>query len=174
MTAAEPLPTLAPVLPDESLDPTPVFDPALARGAVRRVPVAAVVDPLVVTHDERRVEEFRAAMRAGALFPPIGVLPLFGRLLVADGHKRFAAFRALDRSEIEVEVWTLRRWLGDQARQVAGTGRRLGRAARLAFVRPRESWTLLASAPRHWWRVARSLGAHATAGKARRAPADRA
>lgn len=175
MTAPEPLPTLAPVIPDETPELLPLFDAARARGPVRRVPVAAVVDPLPVTHAADRVEEFRAAMRAGARFPPIAVLPLAGRLLVADGHKRFAAFRAFDRSEIEVEVWSGARWLADQLRQVGGTGRRLGRAARLAFVRPRESWELLAAAPRHWWRVVRSLGAHAgkagarAAGRVRRA-----
>jgi hypothetical protein len=116
-----------------------------------------------VTHAGDRVGEFRAAMRAGARFPPIGVLPLAGRWLVADGHKRFAAWRELGHREIDVEVWTLGRWLADQVRQVGGTGRRLGRAARLAFVRPAESWALLAAAPRHWWRVARSLGTHAAA-----------
>jgi hypothetical protein len=152
------------VQPDESAPvPAPAFDAALARGATRRVPVSAVVDPLPVTHAADRVAEFRAAMRAGARFPPIGVLPLAGRWLVADGHKRFAAWRELGHREIDVEVWTLGRWLADQVRQVGGTGRRLGRAARLAFVRPAESWALLAAAPRHWWRVARSLGTHAAA-----------
>jgi hypothetical protein len=146
------------------------FDVALARGPVRRVAVARIVDPLPVTHAADQVLAYREAMLAGERFPPVAVLSIFGRFLLADGHKRFAAFRDLHEPEVVVEVWGAGRWLADQGRQVAGTGRRLGRAGRLLFVRPRESWALLAAAPRHWWRVARSLGAHAAtllAGRAR-------
>jgi hypothetical protein len=137
------------------------FDAALARGPVRRVAVARIVDPLPVTHAAEQILVYRRAMLAGELFPPVSVLAIFGRLVLADGHKRLAAFRELGQPEIVVEVWGARRWLVDQARQVAGTGRRLTRATRLLFVSPRESWALFTAAPRHWWRVARSLGAHA-------------
>jgi len=142
-------------------DPGPdCFDPAAAELPVCRVPANRVVDPLAVSHAADRVAAYREAMLAGARFPPIAVLPIAGRFWVADGHKRWSAYRTLGASEVLVEVWTVRRWLGDQLRQVAGTGRRLGRAVRLLAVRPREGLALIAAAPRHWWRVARSLTAH--------------
>ena len=87
-------------------------------------------------------------MLAGERFPPIAVLPFAGRFWIADGHKRWSAYRTLGAREVWVELWTLRRWLRDQGRQVAGTGRRLGRALALLVVRPREGLALLAAAPR--------------------------
>lgn len=139
------------------------FDPTRAELPVRRVPVARVVDPLSVPHAPDRVAAYRAAMLAGERFPPISVLPVAGRFWIADGHKRWSAYRALGAREVWVELWTLRRWLRDQGRQVAGTGRRLGRALALLVVRPREGLALLAAAPLHWWRVARSLAGHLVA-----------
>ncbi len=156
--AAEPCPS--PGGPD---DLVACFDPARAALPVRRVPVARVVDLLAVPHAPDRVATYRAAMLAGERFPPISVLPFAGRFWIADGHKRWSAYRALGELEVWVELWTARRWLRDQGRQVAGTGRRLGRALVLLAVRPREGLTLLAAAPLHWWRVARSLAGHVVA-----------
>lgn len=149
--------------PSGAGDRSAVFDPARAELRVRRVPVARVVDLLTVSHAPDRVEAYRAAMLAGERFPPIAVLAFAGRFWIADGHKRWSAYRELGATEVWVEVWTARRWLRDQLRQVAATGRRLGRALGLLAVRPREGLALLAAAPRHWWRVARSLAGHAVA-----------
>ncbi len=150
-------------LPDAAttvVDLAESFDPARAHLPVRRVPVTHIVDLLAVSHAPDRVAAYRAAMLAGERFPPIGVLPIGERYFVADGHKRWQAYRALGARDVLVEVWTPRRWLRDQGRQVAGTGRRLGRAVGLLAVRPREGFALLAAAPLHWWRVARSLASH--------------
>ncbi len=155
-----------PMPPPERPAPLDCFDPERAELPVQRVPVALVVDPLVVPHAPERIASYREAMRAGVRFPPISVLPLGGRFFVADGHKRWSAFRALGADEVLVEVWTGQRWLRDQLRQVMGTGRRLGRAAALLVVRPREGVLLLAAAPLHWWRVARSLAGHFAAPRA--------
>lgn len=149
--------------PRGAVDPVACFDPERALLLTRRVPVARVVDLLAVPHAPDRVAAYRAAMLAGERFPPISVLPFAGRFWIADGHKRWTAYRALGASEVWVELWTVRRWLRDQGRQVAGTGRRLGRALVLLAVRPREGLTLLAAAPLHWWRVARSLAGHLAA-----------
>lgn len=158
-------PTAAPpcAKPCGPADLVACFDPARAALPARRVPVARVVDLLAVPHAPDRVAAYRAAMLAGERFPPISVLPFAGRFWIADGHKRWTAYRALGASEVWVELWTVRRWLRDQGRQVAGTGRRLGRALVLLAVRPREGLTLLAAAPLHWWRVARSLAGHLAA-----------
>jgi len=139
------------------------FDPQRAQLPVRRVPVGRVVDPLTVSHAPDRVAAYRAAMLTGERFPPIAVLPFAGRYWVADGHKRWQAYRTLGAPDVPVELWTARRWLRDQGRQIAGTGRRLGRAWGLLRVRPREGLALLAAAPLHWWRVARSLAGHLVA-----------
>ena len=96
-----------------------------------------------------RIAVYRAAMLAGERFPPISVLPFAGRYWIADGHKRWNAYRALGAREVWVELWTVRRFLRDQGRQVAGTGRRLGRALALLAVRPRDGLALLAAAPKH-------------------------
>ena len=139
------------------------FDPLRADLPVRRVPVARVIDLLEVSHAPDRVDAYRAAMLAGERFPPIAVLPFAGRYWLADGHKRWSAYRTLGAPAVLVELWTPRRWLRDQGRQVGATGRRLGRAFGLLAVRPREGLALLAAAPLHWWRVARSLAEHLVA-----------
>ena len=149
--------------PHGTIDLVACFDPARAELPARRVPVAQVVDLLAASHAPDRVAAYRAAMVAGERFPPIAVLPFAGRFWIADGHKRWTAYRALGAREVWVELWTTRRWLRDQGRQVAGTGRRLSRALTLLVVQPRAGLALFAAAPRHWWRVARSLAGHAVA-----------
>jgi hypothetical protein len=163
--ATGPLPAAGEIRPDPegARGLVACFDPARALLPVRLVPVARVVDLLAVSHAPDRIAAYRAAMQAGERFPPIAVLPFAGRYWIADGHKRWSAYRALGAREVWVELWTARRWLRDQGRQVAGTGRRIGRALALLAVRPREGLALLAAAPRHWWRVVRSLVGHAVA-----------
>lgn len=90
------------------------FDPRLAEHATLTVRVDQVIDPLEVTHARERIDEYRRAMQDGVRFPPISVVRLAGRLFVADGHKRFQAYRTLGRDEIAVELWPKRRWLADQ------------------------------------------------------------
>lgn len=149
--------------PGGDFDLIACFDPEHAGLRTRRVPVGCVVDLLTVSHAPDRIAVYRAAMLAGERFPPISVLPFAGRYWIADGHKRWNAYRVLGAREVWVELWTVRRFLRDQGRQVAGTGRRLGRALALLAVRPRDGLALLAAAPKHWWRVARSLAGHLVA-----------
>lgn len=136
------------------------FDPALAQSTTRILPIDAVVDLLHVTHAPERIVEYRHAMQHGVRFPPIAVVRCAGRFLIADGHKRFSAYRALPVTEIVVEVWTMRRWLADQWRQFLGKTRQQGRLLSRSVVDP----TARAQAARlfwdtvgHWRRVTRSM-----------------
>jgi len=95
------------------------FDATLSAFPTRRVPIERVVDPLGISHAENRITAYREAMLRGERFPPISVVSLAGRFLVADGHNRFAAYRPLGGGEIVVEIWTIRRWLADQRAQLA-------------------------------------------------------
>jgi hypothetical protein len=105
------------------------FNPALAVFPTRRVSIEQVVDLLPVSHAPERIAAYRHAMERGEQFPPISVVRVAGRLLIADGHKRFSAYRSLPVTEIVVEVWTARRWWRDQWGQ---------------FVRKtRQQWTLV-------------------------------
>jgi hypothetical protein len=151
---------------DESPLAVDPFDAALAEFPPRRVPVAVLVDPLEVTHAPERIAAFRDAMRRGDRFPPIAVVRLGGRLFVADGHKRFAAFRAVGgsgavgESEILVQVWPLRRWIRDQWRQLAQKTRQQVRiAGRVgAGAEGREQARRLAvDTLGHWRRIAASV-----------------
>jgi len=105
----------------EQVDGSPTlgacFNPALAAFPTRRVRIDQVVDLLPVSHAPERIAAYRSAMERGELFPPISVVRVAGRLLIADGHKRFSAYRSLPVTEIVVEVWTMRRWLHDQGGQ---------------------------------------------------------
>ena len=141
--------------------PPDCFDPAAARSPTRVVPTAAVVDLLAETHAPEVVAGFRAAMLAGDRFPPVAVLRVAGRLLLADGHKRFSAYRSLARDSITVEVWTTRRWLRDQAGQLLRNARKNATIARCAFRSPREAARLFGTTVAHWRRVARSLARRA-------------
>jgi subfamily B ATP-binding cassette protein MsbA len=93
------------------------------------IPIDEVIDILHVTHAQDRIEEYRAALAGGAEFPPISVIRLAGRWFIADGHKRYCAYRLLNRSHITVEEWTKRRWLKDQLGQ-------FGRKTRQQIVLP--------------------------------------
>jgi hypothetical protein len=133
------------------------FDASRAEGRVRVVRTAAVLDLLPLTHAPERIAEYADAMRRGDRFPPVSVLPLAGRLLLADGHKRLAACRALAVDEIPVEVWTYARWLRDQVGQLRRNAAKNREIAARAFRDPREAARLLGTTLGHWRRVALSL-----------------
>ena len=146
-------------------DPNPgddgdCFDAALTAAPTLWLNVADVVDLLHVPNAPERIAEYRAAMGRGERFPPVAVVRLFGRFYLADGHKRFTAFRALGRDRILVERWSTRRWLGDQARQLAGkTAAQCGALLRSPYdpaARGRVR-RLFWDAVGHWRRIARSL-----------------
>jgi len=137
------------------------FDPGLAGHPTRELPVDDVVDLLELTHAAERIRQYRERMRAGDLFPPVSVVRLFGRWLVADGHKRYAAWRGLGATRVVVEVWPFRRWLEDQARQAGRNARNSGRILTRLFVDPRESALLARAVAGHWRRVALSLARRA-------------
>lgn len=134
-----------------------LFDAALATSPTALVPVARVVDLLPLSHAPERVEEYRRAMQSGARFPPISVLRIGRRWVIADGHKRFAACAGLGPGTIVVEVWGPRRFLADQWRQARANARKnatiLGACAR----DPRRAGQLAGTTWRHWRRVAACL-----------------
>lgn len=134
------------------------FDPALAAFRTRVLPVDRVVDLLDLSHAPDRIEAYREAMRRGDRFPPISVVLLAGHVIVADGHKRFAAYCELDRPDILVELWPWRRLLADQGRQVRDNARKNWRILTSLRGDPRQAGRLLQSTLAHWLRVARSLG----------------
>jgi hypothetical protein len=124
---------------------------------IREVRLEEIVDLLPLTHSEDTIERYRARMVAGDLFPPVSVLPLFGRLVIADGHKRYQAALRVSPARVPVEVWSVARFLADQGRQVRSNARKNGRIVRSLFVRPSESMRLVRSTLQHWARVARCL-----------------
>ena len=54
--------------------------------------------------DPRVVEDYRRAMQAGAVFPPVKVAHVNGAMLLVDGFHRIAALRALHVDHVEAEV----------------------------------------------------------------------
>ena len=138
------------------------FDPARAEFPTRVLPLAHVVDLLAVAHAPERIEEYRAAMQRGDRFPPIAVVRVGRRFLIADGHKRFSAYKALTSHPILVEVWTVRRWLGDQRRQLTHKTRQqmtLVRQMRRDPQARQQARRLALDTLGHWQRVVRSLRA---------------
>jgi hypothetical protein len=138
------------------------FDGSLASASssLLVLDIDEVVDLLHVSHAPERIAEYEAAMLAGTRFPPVSVVRLLGRFYLADGHKRFSAYRALGGERIPVELWTVRRWLGDQARQLgAKTRSQLSILLRSPFDAGARSrarrlfWDSLG----HWRRIAVSL-----------------
>lgn len=136
------------------------FDPGRAEFPARVVPIQAVIDLLHIDNDPRHIEAYRRAMVAGERFPPISVLHIAGRYLIADGHKRFQAYRALAQPLIVVEVWSGGRWLRDQWAQFrhksAQQARLLGGAWRDPLARA-QLRRLAYDTIGHWRRVACSL-----------------
>ncbi|HEY3131195.1 MAG TPA: hypothetical protein VGL91_17190 [Acidobacteriota bacterium] len=136
------------------------FDPVRATSPTRMVPLGQVVDLLQVTHAPERVDEYRKAMERGQRFPPIAVVALGKQLIIADGHKRFAAYKTLPVQRILVEVWTMRRCLRDLVRQSL---RQAKRGWRILLRTPRDSnardetLQYVRSQFAHWRRIVSSL-----------------
>lgn len=148
--------------------PYDCFDANQACCPTRAVPQSDVIDLLPVTHAPERIAAYRAAMARGDRFPPVSVLRVGRRYFITDGHKRFAAYRMVTDADVLVELWTVRRWLGDQAGQLARKTRqqlrlllasRADPAARVALTR------LVGDTIGHWRRIGRSLRAHVGPGE---------
>lgn len=134
------------------------FDSALAASPTIVVARSRIVDPLGGRpHDVPRIEIYRRDMLAGARFPPISVVPWGSRYLVADGHKRLAAYAAFQRPDVRVELWTWRRWARDQGRQVRDNTAKNVRILRLSVTNPAAAMRLIGSTLAHWRRVAKAL-----------------
>lgn len=134
------------------------FDSALAASPTIVVALSRIVDPLGRRpHDVPRIETYRRDMLAGARFPPISVVKWGSRFLVADGHKRLAAYAALRRPDARVELWTWGRWARDQGRQVMDNSRKNVRILRLSVTNPPAALRLIGSTLAHWRRVAEAL-----------------
>lgn len=136
------------------------FDPSLAQSPTHILPVSAVIDLLQVTHAPERIAEYRQAMERGQRFPPVSVVRLAGHFFLADGHKRFSAYRSLPVREICVEVWSTRRWLRDQWGQLARkTVQQIRLVTRLGFDRAarRQAARLFWDTVGHWRRLCMSI-----------------
>lgn len=132
----------------------------LAAFPTRRVKIERVLDLLQVSHAPDVIEAYAEAMRAGGSFPPVSVIPFGRRYIITDGHKRFSACRALGLEEIEVEIWTLGRLIGDLGRQSIRHLRAIGAAAWNLTRGPegrRESSNFAAATVAHWRRTLVSL-----------------
>lgn len=143
--------------------PYQCFDPGQARFPTRAVPQQRVIDLLPITHAPERIAVYREAMERGDRFPPVSVLRVGTRYFIADGHKRFSAYRALTTGEVVVELWTVRRWLSDQARQLAQKTRQHLRllVASCSDPKARAALTrLVGDTIGHWRRIGRSLRVH--------------
>ena len=142
------------------------FDPALAQFPVRYLPLAEVIDLLHVTHAPDTIASYGAAMSRGQRFPPVAVVRVGGRFFVADGHKRLSAYKELvraggdARSDVLVQVWTWRRWLNDQGRQLRRKTRQQAALLSRSLTDPaarEEGRRLVADTVGHWRRAARSV-----------------
>ena len=136
------------------------FDTSCSSLTTREVPVHKIVDILHVTHAPERIEEYRRAMLSGTSFPPISVFPIAGRFIITDGHKRFAACRAIEIAALAVELWRARELFEDQLAQLLHNLRKW----RLAISTihngteaRRQGMDLLVPILLHWRRVALSL-----------------
>lgn len=140
--------------------PRDPFDTEGVRGPVRRVPVGWVVDLLHVSHAPDRVASYAADMRAGRRFPPISVVRLGRRFVIANGHKRFTACRSLGVDTIPVEIWGVARLAADLAGQTRRHLAQAGRALTGPFRGPegrRETRQFVGATVGHWRRVVVSL-----------------
>ena len=152
-------PAIRPLAP-ESPERARCFDTARSAAPLLVLHIEDVVDLLHVSHAPERIAEYKEAMLEGARFPPVAVVRLFGRYYLADGHKRFSAYRDLGGVRLPVEVWGVGRWLGDQARQLARkTGSQVSVIARSPFDAAARSrarrmfWDSIG----HWRRITLSL-----------------
>ncbi len=146
-----------------ALDP---FDSSPAPARTRIVPIEAVVDPFASQpHNPAQVEAYRQAMLNGAQFPPIAVVRVGSRYLVADGHKRLTAFRSFGPSEIRVETWRWRDWVRDQHRQARNQMHKHRQALRSSLTDPGALLQLWRSIMRHWLRIARAVTGARPAGR---------
>lgn len=135
----------------------PLFSPEKARGEPRRVRAAEVVDLLPLTHAPETVRAYREALLAGDAFPPVAVVRLLGRWVIADGHKRWSAAASLGLAEVVVDVWPLRLLLVDQLRQARAAARKNARFARGLLVDRAEARRIALDTVGHWRRVGASL-----------------
>ena len=133
------------------------FEAGPSAGATRRVRAGEVLDLLPLTHAPETIASYAERMRRGDRFPPIAVVRLAGRWVVADGHKRLQAALSLGVSELTVEVWGPTDLLRDQARQVRENAGKNARIARAALYDRAEARRLLRATFGHWRRVAASL-----------------
>ena len=141
-------------------DETACFDVADAEFPTRVVRVEEIVDLLAVSHAAERIAAYRDAMAAGARFPPIAVLRFGRRYLIADGHKRFSAYRQLSEAPLAVQVWTLRHCLRDQWQQLRRKTRQQADVLRGGARDPanrRAAHRLFWDTVGHWQRIVRSL-----------------
>lgn len=149
--------------PSEDVAQTPeCFDPSRSQYPVRVVAAARVVDLFTATHAPECIEDYRQAMARGDRFPPVSVIRLGTRFVIADGHKRYRACRAVGAGQIPVEVWPLSRLLSDQWHQFRHKTRQIvtvmGRAAQHREGR-QEARRLYWDTIGHWRRIALSAAA---------------
>ena len=136
------------------------FEVADAEFPTRVVRIDEIVDLLAVSHAPERIAAYRDAMAAGVRFPPIAVLRCGRRYLIADGHKRFSAYRQLSAAPLPVQVWTLRRCLRDQWVQLRRKTRQQADVLRGGARDPvnrRAAHRLFWDTVGHWQRIVRSL-----------------
>ena len=135
---------------------------------------AEILDLFTATHAPERIESYRQAMADGEVFPPISVIQFGGRFVIADGHKRFRACRALGLGQITVELWPVSRLLADQYRQFRHKTRQIAmvltRAARDPGGR-QDAHRLYWDTVGHWKRIALSAAERARRLGGRRAVA---
>jgi subfamily B ATP-binding cassette protein MsbA len=151
------------------------FDPSRAQFPTCTVPASRVLDFFTTTHASERIESYRRAMLNGELFPPVSVIRVGPRFVIADGHKRYRACRAAGADQISVELWPLRKLLNDQWRQLRHKTRQIatviGRAARHPQGR-NDARRLYWDTVGHWKRIALSAIARARRLAGVGAPAD--
>jgi hypothetical protein len=129
----------------------------LAHFPTCRLPISQVVDLLPTTHAPERIEQYRLAMERGERFPPISVICMAGRFLIADGHKRYSAYKTFSQGPILVEVWPLRQLLAEQIGQLQRNLKKNKAIIRGFYGNPQESMRLLITTFAHWRRVAAAL-----------------
>jgi ABC-type multidrug transport system fused ATPase/permease subunit len=140
------------------------FDSSRAHFATCQVPIEQVLDLFTTTHAAEQIERYRSAMLNGERFPPISVIKIGSRWVIADGHKRFRACRALGAAEIPVELWPLRKLLDDQWRQLRHKTLQIVTVIARAVRHPdgrKEARRLYWDTVGHWKRI--GLSAAATA-----------